>query len=105
MKKLEQEKLDARNRRLRLATAFVSITVLLLGALQIVVSNRLANLGAKIEEENAKIDLLTAENRLLEEELRQKESLANISQKAKELGFVDAKSIYYLVPQVPVAMK
>lgn len=79
--------------------------VLLLGALQLIVSNRLANLGVKIEEENARIESIAAQNRLLEEKLGEKESLIDISQKAKELGFVEAKSIYYIVPQIPVAMK
>lgn len=79
--------------------------VFVLGMAQLIVSNRLANLGVKLEEEAMRTELMTAENRLLEEDLRQKESLINISQAAKELGLAEAKSIYYLVPQVPVAMK
>lgn len=105
MKKLQREKQLGRNRRLRWTVSLVTMLVFVLGMAQLIVSNRLANLGVKIEEEAMRTELMTAENRLLEEDLRQKESLINISQAAKELGLAEAKSIYYLVPQVPVAMK
>lgn len=105
MRKFEREKQLHRSNQLKFSATIVVLMVLLLGAAQLIVSNRLANLGVEIEKENAKTELLTAENRLLEEELRQQESLIAISQKATELGFIEAKSIYYLVPQVPVAMK
>lgn len=82
---------------------FVVALIFLGGAAQLVVSNRLANLGEQIEIDRAKTDTLALENQLLEEEVRSKESLSAISQEAKELGFVDAKSVYYLVPQIPVA--
>lgn len=105
MKKLQREKQLGRNRRLRWTVSLVTMLVFVLGMAQLIVSNRLANLGVKLEEEAMRTELMTAENRLLEEDLRQKESLINISQAAKELGLAEAKSIYYLVPQVPVAMK
>ena len=105
MKKLAQEKQLRRTQRLKILATLVLAVTFLLAAVQLLVSNRLANLGVQIEEERAKAESLSSQNRLLEEELRQKESLANISQKAKELGFVETKSIYYLVPQIPVAMK
>ena len=105
MKKLAQEKQLRRTQRLKILATLVLAVTFLLAAVQLLVSNRLANLGVQIEEESAKAESLSSQNRLLEEELRQKESLANISQKAKELGFVETKSIYYLVPQIPVAMK
>lgn len=83
----------------------VLIAVLLSAAAQLFVSNRLSDLGEEIEQEKRQTEALIAENRILEEELRQQESLSNIAEEAKKLGFVEAKSVYYLVPQIPVAMK
>lgn len=81
------------------------LAIFFLAALQLLVSNRLANLGEEIEKERRITETLIAQNRILEEELRQRESLVYLTQEAQKLGFVEAKSYYYLVPQIPVAMK
>ncbi|MDP3998000.1 MAG: hypothetical protein Q8P89_00080 [bacterium] len=105
MKKLQIEKQLRKNRRLRWTMSLAVILVFVLGMVQLIVSNRLSDLGEEIETEKVKTESLTLENRLLEEQLRQKESLINVSEEAKKLGFIEAKSIYYLIPQIPVAMK
>lgn len=105
MKKLEKEKQFRRRHRLKMVLVIIFGLVLFLAGAKLFVSNRLSNLGQEIEKENRKAQVLIAENRILDEEIRQKESLVNLSEKAKELGFVEPKLIFYLVPQIPVAMK
>lgn len=105
MKKLAREKQFKRRSRLKLAVTLIFFVVFLLAAAQLLVSNRLADLGEEIEQETRQTESFIAENRILEEEIRQRESLANITEEAKKLGFVETKTVYYLVPQVPVAMK
>ena len=105
MEKLQIEKQLKRSRRLRWTMNLAVMLVFLLGMVQLFVSNRLADLGEDIEREKLKTESLSLENRLLEEQLRQRESLVNVAEEAKKLGFIEVKSIYYLVPQIPVAMK
>ena len=104
MKKLNHEKQLQKRQRLGLLMLFIWILIGSLAVAQLFISNRLTDLGEKIDKEKKMTDLLIAENRLLEEELREKESLSNISLEAQKLGFAEVKSIYYLVPQIPVAM-
>lgn len=105
MKKLRKEKQFKRQKRLRLTISFVVGMVIFMATAQLFVSNRLASLGQEIEKEKQKTEALGLENRILQEQIGQQESLINISAKAQELGFVEAESVYYLVPQIPVAMK
>lgn len=105
MKRLEKEKQFRKHKRLRLMMSFILAIIFLLASAQFFVSNRLSDLGKIIEEENSKAAALIAENRLLGEEINQKESLITLTSEAKKLGFIETKSIYYLVPQIPVAMK
>jgi len=105
MKKLEKERQFRKIKRLKWLIGLIVIVILSLAAAQLVVSNRLADLGEEIEIEKSQTETLASENRILAEELSQKESLSNITEEAKVLGFVEGKSIYYLVPQIPVAMK
>lgn len=105
MKKLAKEKQTKRRFRLKTAVVLIFFVVFILAAAQLMVSNRLADLGEEIEQETKQTESFIAENRILEEEIRQRESLAAITEEAKKIGFVETKTVYYLVPQVPVAMK
>ena len=105
MKKIEKERQWRRRRRLGRIMSLVFLAVVFLATAQLIVSNRLANLGQEIEKEKEQTEVLILENSIMEEKIRQKESLVDISEKAKELGFVETKSVYYLTPQIPVAMK
>ena len=93
------------NRRSRLLLIFVIIFVAFLGIVQLFLSNRLSNLGENLEQEKVKMEELIAENQRLERELGEKESLIVIAEEAKRFGFEKIDSVYYLVPQIPVAMK
>lgn len=105
MKKLAKEKQTKRRSRLKTAVVLIFFVVFILAAAQLMVSNRLADLGEEIEQETKQTESFIAENRILDEEIRQRESLAAITEEAKKIGFVETKTVYYLVPQVPVAMK
>lgn len=105
MKKLAKEKQIKRRSRLKTAVVLIFFVVFILAAAQLMVSNRLADLGEEIEQETKQTESFIAENRILDEEIRQRESLAAITEEAKKIGFVETKTVYYLVPQVPVAMK
>ncbi len=93
------------NRKAKLLLTIIIIFVVILGVAQVFLSNRLATLGEDLEQENLKTESLIAANQLLEQELREKESLIAIADEAKKLGFEKIASVYYLTPQVPVAMK
>lgn len=79
--------------------------VLILAIIQLVVAHRLATLGGVINLCENKAIQLEQENLKMAEEISQAGSLAKISFRAEELGFVRANKVVHLTPQIPVALK
>ena len=83
----------------------VSLILLILVSVQLIVSHHLATLGGKLRQLEIKTVQLEQENRLLAEKISGSGSLARISLKAQELGFVRTTAVLHLTPQIPVALK
>jgi len=85
-------------------TFFVALLVLVLALVQLFISYRLATAGEIVSQLELKADQIKQKNVLLEEEISRQGSLAQISQKAQEQGFVKNSQVLYLTPEIPVAM-
>jgi len=84
---------------------FIVITlVLILSLVQLLISHRLATTGEVVKKLEIRASQVEKENAFLEEEISQKGSLSEVSQKAEQLGLVRTSSILYLTSQIPVAL-
>lgn len=89
----------------------ISFTHLLLGVVvilataQLLVSHYLATWGEKVADFEEKAMILEQENQFLSQKINSVASLAEIAQKAEELGFVRSTKIVHLTSQIPVALK
>jgi hypothetical protein len=92
LQKIEQQDLKKR--------IFLIIFILIIPAvvLEIWSVNRLATLGSKINTLEQTKAALTLENQVLENQIAQKSSLAEIEDSSKQLGFQKIKSVTYLGP-------
>lgn len=84
---------------------FFIITIISLSIVQVVVSNKLSTTGIELENLQSQINKYKKENTILEEKVLEASSLINVSKKAKDLGFVEAKSQIYLSSPLPLAIK
>jgi len=85
-------------------TFIVIILVLILSLVQLLISHRLATTGEVVKKLEVRASQIEQENAFLEEEISQKGSLSEVSQKAEQLGLVRTSSILYLTSQIPVAL-
>ncbi len=84
-----------------LTKIIVGLTIILL-LLQVVVANRLTNVGLSLTELDSQQQQLNEENELLQRKIATFSSLTQIAQRASELGFAPAHA-YYLAPEFSVA--
>ena len=82
---------------------FLILLCLGLMVLQVLVSNRLANMGLKISEIDQHIQEVTGENNDLRGMIASESALLSIKQKAHELGFVQPGKPVYLSNDLPFA--
>lgn len=68
---------------------FTPLIAILLGVLQLVVSNELAAFGSKVRTIETQIDLVRSENERLAWQVASATSLMNVNEKAISLGFID----------------
>ncbi len=80
------------------------IIVFLLVA-QVVISNRLATSGIKINHTESEISRLSNENIMLSEKIASASAIFTIKQKALQLGFVKQIKPVYLSEDIPVALE
>jgi len=79
--------------------------VLILAAVQLVISHRLATTGSRIRHLEEQTHQLQAANQQLREELGRVASLSKIAVKAEQLGLQREPDVVYLPSQVSVALK
>ncbi len=84
---------------------FVGLVIVTLSVVQASVANQISTTGADLVALQDKLDNYKRENMVLQEKLLQASSLTNLSEKAKKLGFVDAKKQVYLNTPLPLALK
>lgn len=85
-------------------TFVVASLVLILSLIQLLISHRLATTGEVVKELETKAAQVEQENAIFKEEISQKGSLTEVSQKAEQLGLVRTSSVFYLTSQIPVAL-
>lgn len=79
----------------------IGLTVILL-LLQVLVANRLTNVGLSLRDFDDQEQRLSEENEILERKIATFSSLTQIAKRATEMGFAPAKT-YYLSPEFSVA--
>jgi len=79
--------------------------ILILAGFQLVITHSLANTGGKLRQWEEKTDLLEQKNRILTEEINHLGSLSRIASEAQKLGLVKNSKVFYLTPQIPVALE
>lgn len=81
------------------------ITTLSLMFLKIVVANRITTNGIELGVMQNKIQQYDTQNLVLQEQLLSYASLHTISEKAGKMGFIQAKSDYFVAAPLHVAIK
>lgn len=84
---------------------FIFVTILGLGIAQISIANQISTTGAELAQLQEEVDAYERENTILEEELLELASLTNISEKAEQLGFIEAKNQVALTNNLPLARR
>ncbi len=94
------------NRKPSLRTAATAVTVvgLVLGLLNVIVSNQLSTEGRAMAETSSEIIKLEKEVLYLEQQIAAESALAHIDQRASELGFRGVDAPLALNPSEPVAL-
>ncbi|RJR15544.1 hypothetical protein C4579_01875 [Candidatus Microgenomates bacterium] len=82
----------------------LTIISVVLMVLQVIVSNRLANMGLQISQTDTEIQSITQENTDLRQKIASASSLLTLEEKAQELGFVIPSQPVYLSKDLPVAL-
>ena len=72
---------------------------------QVAVSNKISTAGIELENLQAQTFKIKKENTILEDKVLEASSIINLSNKAKELGFVSVKSNIYISNPLPLALK
>jgi Tfp pilus assembly protein PilN len=100
MKEIKEKK----KRKIKFTPILLGIVVLLAAA-QLLVSHYLATWGEKVANFEEKALQLEQANQVLSQQINAVASLAEITKKAEELGFVRSTKIVHLTSQIPVALK
>lgn len=86
-------------------TKILVTLVVILMIIQVVVSNRLSTMGARIERTVRERELIKQENEILTLKIASMSALLHVSQKATELGFVKYPFYYYIKHKLSIALK
>ena len=79
--------------------------VVLLSIVKTFVSNNVSTAGVVLGDTQEKLSTLKTQNAILSQKLYEISSLTSISQRAKDLGYVDGKTSYVLNSKLPIAAK
>lgn len=79
--------------------------VVALSVVRVTMENNLSTTGIEFAHLQQEVDDYKKQNELLKERYLEASSFTNIEKKAKELGFVPAKSHTYLESSVPLALR
>jgi cell division protein FtsL len=77
--------------------------IIVLSVLQIFVSNRLSDVGKKINALNQKTLQVKENNEILKKNTAQFTAINNLGKEAMQLGFTQKAEVVYLYDQYPVA--
>lgn len=79
--------------------------IIVLAVVQVTVTNKISTHGIYLSKLEQELDSLKKENTLLKEEILEKSSLTNISEKAETLGFVASRTEMHLSTPLPLARR
>ena len=99
----KEKKTNQRRKKLFLGAA--CLAVVFLGAVQIMVANRLATKGEMIGQYEVEADWLNKENQKMANEIVKLSSLNQIASRSGELAFKSEVTVIYLPRPVVVALK
>lgn len=91
----------------RLSTIFMTVLVLLVGVLcigRVIIANHLVEDSEKLRTLDKEISEIKDKNQNLAETIRAPQSLTQIEDKAKTLGFVKSTHLTFLEPTTQVAL-
>jgi cell division protein FtsL len=84
---------------------FIGLIIIGLSLVRVTVVNSISTTGIELVTLQNEINSYKKQNTLLKEQYLETSSLTNIQDKAKKLGFVEAKSQIYLSTPLPLALK
>ncbi len=84
---------------------FISLIIVILSIVQVSVANQISTTGSELVALQNKVNDYQRENTILHEQLLAAASFTTIADKAKQLGYVPAKSQVYLNTPLPLALK
>jgi cell division protein FtsL len=79
--------------------------ILVLSVVQMSLVNELSTSGTELSKLQARVKEYKLQNEVLKEEYLQLSSFTNIEEKAKTIGFVEAKTQVNLSSPMPIALK
>jgi len=82
----------------------IIVLVIALALVQLFITNRLSTAGGSIKEMEIQASRLEDKNEQLRQDVNRFGSLRRISQEAEKAGFVANSQLFYLTPEIPVAM-
>jgi cell division protein FtsB len=85
--------------------SLVIVLVVILAVVKLVISNRLATFGQRLDQIKQEEIGLKEERYILEEKIYQLSSLESVRKRASELDFDRAREIVYYGREVPVALR
>lgn len=83
----------------------IIITVLVLAAVELLVSHRLATAGQVVRQLELQAESLKKENQVMREKVALGGSLSSLAAKATELGLAKSQKIVSFSPEIPVALR
>lgn len=96
-------KLKSHKKRRTLLPTLLIVTVAVLLLIQVVVSNRFATIGVKVNNVEEEIQNLSQDNTILTERIASASSLLTLREKATKLGYTRTIKPVYLAQDLPVA--
>ena len=84
---------------------FIVTIIIGLSVAQASVSNQISTTGSELASLQKQVNDYKRENTILHEQYLEASSFTNIAEKAKHLGFVEAKSKLYLNTPLPLALR
>lgn len=85
--------------------SFFLFSIIALSVVRVGVVNSISTTGEELATLETQIKDVKKQNTILEEQYLALSSLTNIEEKAKQLGFIEAKSQLYLSTPLPLALK
>ncbi len=103
MQKLQKEKLEQRNKKSRTVIFLAGLILVFACIIRVVIANRLVEATDKLHRLEVEEEKLQADNEILSENLRTKDSLISLRSEAEKMGFAPVTQVTYIEKPLPLA--